>query len=372
VRAFDRSHRRGFTLVEMMVAVVIGGICVLMAAEVGQSVIRFNAKAREVDDSLVRVRLITKQIRDDLRMAGYGSTGAIGVDIGNGAWTGLFSNTPEGNFPAIPAVYGFDNPAGPDALQIVVPNPMTVQVTTNEYFLGGAIAGLPTAMNCPNNVAYISDHTAPSGAGRTQLVQMAAGGTSTVDTMRFTVAAGAEIMCARVSTYWVDTTGLTPILRRSDLNPATPGALRPGFPGTFRVPAVAAGTDELAPGIADFQVAYRVTTEAYTLAGVSPLGASFWAFDGLPGDFGPNMGTAGVAKARWFEVRNVRINLLSRSMQKFAASNNLRSVPAAENGIVPPNQRRGGNVQWISTGESLVNLRYFDLGAPTDTPAEPY
>lgn len=362
-----RTNRRGFTLVEMMVAVAVGAICVVVAAQVGVNIVRLNSRAREVNDSLVRTRLITRQLRDDIRMAGYGTTGAIGVDVGNPAWAGLSVVTPIGGFNAIPAIYGFNNPAGADAIQMVVPDPRSSLPTLAAHNQGGVAVGLPP-LACPNNVALIIDHSAPTG-GRSQIIQLA--GANSVDALQFNVAVGSEVMCARMSTYWVDNAGPTPILRRSDLNPAAPGALVAGFPATFRVPAVGGGVDAVAPGIVDLQIAYQVTAEAYNMAGVALAGASFWAFDGRPGDFGGSMGTAGAAKARWFEVRNVRANLLARAMNKSRGATNKQAV-AVEDGPAPPVVDRATSMQWISAGEAPINLRYFDMGAPANAPAEPY
>lgn len=364
------NERRGFTLVEVMVAVGVSAICVMVAAQVAQDIIRLNSRAQEANDALVRSRLITKQMRDDLRIAGFGSTGAIGIDPGNAAWNGLTLATPVGGFTAIPAIYGFNNPAGPDAIQVVVPNPVTAVRLPVELNGGVPGVGLPV-LGCPNNVGYIVDSSAPTGAGRTQLVQLAGG--NTVDNLMFTVAAGSSLMCARLSTYWVDQpAGGTPVLRRSDFNPAAPGALAPGFPGTFRVPAVGGGGDIVGPGVIDLQIAYQVTSEAYNMAGVGLGGATFWAFDGQPGDFGPNMGNAGAAKARWFEVRNVRANLLFRSMGKFRQGLNNRQIVASEDGPLPGLIDNSANAQWVSAGEAPINLRYFDMGAPANAPAEPY
>lgn len=73
-----RRRARGFTLVEMIVAVLIGSVGVVLAAKVAQVILRQSSKGQQSTDFHTRARLVTRQFRADLRAAGVGSTGAVG------------------------------------------------------------------------------------------------------------------------------------------------------------------------------------------------------------------------------------------------------------------------------------------------------
>lgn len=375
------STRRGFTLVEMMVAIAVGAISVVVAANVAGVVIRQRAKAKEVTDLTGRARLVTRQMREDLRVAGYGSTGAIAVDPAQ--WPSV--NTPTGGYPAIPAVLGLNGAVGAsDAVQLVVPDPATVRLVLAQMTAGAAVSfdgpnlvGGAPALLCPTGVAYVSDHTSPTGAGRAQVFQINPLTGIAQDNMQFDIAAGSEVMCARVSTYWIDAPAppATPMLRRSDWRPlAGPVAMGP----LRRLAPAANGSDIVAPGILNMQVAYRVSAEAFIDTG-TPIGAGVtgWAF-ALPADFGVNLDIPGPGlnnpvTPRWFEVRQVRINLLARTMRKMDIDTGNRNLNLREDqaGNTIP-LLRDLRADWVTASEALINLRYFDLGAPPGVDAEPY
>ncbi|MBK6686999.1 MAG: prepilin-type N-terminal cleavage/methylation domain-containing protein [Deltaproteobacteria bacterium] len=373
------ASRRGFTLVEMMVAVAVGAISVVVAANVAGVVIRQKAKAKEVTDLTNRARLVARQIREDLRVAGYGSTGAIAVDPLQ--WPSV--NTPTAGYPAMPAVLGLNGPAGDsDAVQLVVPDLGSVRQVALQLagpaalFAGANLIGLGV-LACPTGVAYVVDHTSPTGAGRTQVFQINPATGAALDNLQFDIAAGSEVMCARVSTYWVEIppAPATPTLRRSDWRPLDgPVAMGP----LRRLAPAANAADIVAPGILNMQVAYRMSAEAFIDAGV-PIGAGVtgWAYEAA-GDFGGNLNLPGPGlnspvTPRWFEVRQVRINLLARTMRKMQVANGNRNVNLREDQVantIP--LLRDLRADWVTASEALINLRYFDLGAPPGVDAEPY
>jgi prepilin-type N-terminal cleavage/methylation domain-containing protein len=375
-------RRAGFTLVEMMVAVLVGSVGVVLAAKVAQVIVRQSAKSRQTTDFHSRTRLVTKQLRADIRTAGMGSTGAVAVDPAVAAWAGMRFNTAAG-YPAIPAVKGVNNLgavavggattlAGSDAVQLVVPDPGTTvrsqrysQVNTNTILLD------PTAppMNCPTQMIYVSDHSGPNGAGRAQIMFQAGvvpNGVTTTDLLQFTVGPGSDVSCARVSTYWVDTLGW---MHRSDLS--GPGAL-PTALGNLVV-ADPASPGALAPGVIDLQLAYRVSAEVYVQNGAAPpVGApsAFWIFEGVVGNPDAFMAT----DAMWFEVRMVRFNLLSRTVRRVEAHPTTQNIARREDAaaLPPIPLTRALNVDWIVSSEALTNLRYFDLSTARGVRAEPY
>jgi len=70
-----RSHNRGFNLVELMVAVVIASVVMLGVYSMYTSSVRgYRAQGQQLD-SLGQLRMATRQIKADLRNAGYNAPG---------------------------------------------------------------------------------------------------------------------------------------------------------------------------------------------------------------------------------------------------------------------------------------------------------
>ena len=366
-----------------MVALVIGAVVVVMASKIAAFVIRQNISSEQQNDLSLRTRVVSEQLRDDIRLAGVGSTGAIGIDPGSAGLGALaLPPTPGGGFVAISAVMGANNlggqalasgnvQAGSDALQLVVPNPNTTARTTQRSRQGSNALFVPDASifnNCP--LVYVQDHTNPTGGGRTQLAWanlMAATQITLDDTLMFTVAPGSDVMCARVSTYWVDDRGW---LHRSDLTRAAPTRLGASF---VFVNTSGAVPDLLAPGIMDFQVAYKVSSEAYRQANpprvVPGLVGERWAFTGLT----PNATAlfTPINTHLWFEVRVVRAHMFARRLKRVSSVAQRHTLPGAEDGPrVTVAMASGG--EWMTTAEAVTNLRIFDLFASEQVPAEPY
>lgn len=70
-----RSHHRGFNLVELMVAVVIAAVVMLGVYSMYTSSVRGYRVQGQQLDSLGQLRMATRQIRADLRSAGYNAPG---------------------------------------------------------------------------------------------------------------------------------------------------------------------------------------------------------------------------------------------------------------------------------------------------------
>ncbi len=372
---------RGITLLETLMAVAVAGATVTLAAKMAEVAIRQNTRGRQTNDLSSRARSLSDQIRADLQVAGLGSTGAVGVDPTEDTVGGLGMLTP-GNRFAIPAVTGADNVGSAtglgrgemqvltDAIQIVVPNPSTRLVVANAARAGTNLISVerepgPIFDNC--GMVYVHDHDNPTGGGRTQIsfIESTAGSTiQTVGSLMFTVTPGAEVMCARISTYWVDTDGW---MRRSDLEPG--GVLQ--IPGSrVFVSAAQANSDVIAGGVLNFQVAYKLSAEYFRAAGTVPGDEQLrWAFGPSPSAESARL----FSEPRWwFEVRMVRAHVFAERLRAPGASETVVLEEDRENGDIPPERTRGRGGDWVSVAEPVTNLRMFDRATPVDVPAEPY
>ena len=383
-----RPNQRGFTLVEMMVALLVGAVSVVVAAKVAQVIIRQSAQGQQSTDFNTRRRLLGRQLRNDLQSAGYGSTGAIAVQPGVVPWTSLA--IPVNGKDAVPAVIGTNNigtvgvgggtntQTGSDAVMMVVPNARLSGTTVgftprgqNVINLDVGVAGQPIT-TCATGYVYVVDHTAPNGAGRTQLMRLASAVGNVVttnDTLQFTLAPQSTVSCARISTYWLDATGW---LHRTDFSPVP--TLVPLGGGVF-VDSSNVGNDLVAPGLLDLQIAYRFSSEIYVAAS-EPLPAEAdlpaqWAFEGAAGNIDPAL-VPGVL-ANWFEVRRVRLNMLVRTLRPVDPKTYLsvKTRQPREDGVAI-NFDQSTRAEWTTTVETLTNLRFFDRGAPQGVSPQPF
>lgn len=381
----SRRRSRGFTLIEAMVAVAVGAATVVMAAKLAAVVVQQNGIGRQKNDLSLRTRLLGEQLLSDVRLAGMGSTGAIGVDPSSPVLGAMaIPATPAGGFPAIPAIVGANNllaqglptgtlAGGSDAVQLVVPNPSTLVRTVERARRATNVLTTLDASAIPAdcNLLFIHDHTNPNGSGRTQVAWVQAVGptqVTMVGQMMFTAAPGTEVMCGRISTYWVDDAGW---LHRTDLGP---GAAVPLGGSSVWVNGGPLEPDLLSPGVEDLQIAYKVSAEAYRMSSTpQPAPAdpdASWLYRG----FAPNVdGLFNPADTHlWFEIRLVRFNLFARrqKMVRGSAANTV-SEPGVEDGdaVTVP---RGVGGEWITFSEAVTNLRIFDSAAAAEVPAEPY
>lgn len=373
------AGRRGFTLVELLVALAVGSLALVAAAKIAAIGVVSSGRGEQSNEMLDRVRLMGIQLRTDLALAGLGSNGIIGVQPANwGFMVGTAIITAQGR-TALPAVRGVNNvPAavtiggvtvqrGSDILQVIVPDADPARTwRTRSTVLAGVVdipLDLPLAtpaMVCP--YVYILDHGAPNGGGRTQLAQGApAGANATIrlgEPLLFPLTQGAEVMCARISTYWVD---VNDQLHRTDLAPPpAPPAVQIGVTGvwTTPVPSVAA------PGIVDLQLAFVFGRSA---TGVSAANHTLGAAAGA-GPY-PGLPTA----ADWGELRAVRYTLVGRSLRQVVNPGLAIDIPLHEDRIPGLVMRPSTFTTHVAAGGAeLTNLRYFDELADANVVLEPY
>ncbi len=376
--------RRGFTLIEMLVALGVGSLALIAAAQIATMGVQSSGRGEQATEMASRTRLVAQQLRSDLSHAGYGSNGLIGV---TGPWwasagAGTVFATPFGS-QAIAAIRGANNLVNgsqvggvpvlreSDVVQLVVPDPdptpgrirrVEVPIAAGAFTLTlpppDPLAPNPMPTGCP--FLYVVDHASPNGAGRTQILRHnGAPSTTTItllDPLAFPLPQGSEVLCARVSTYWVDRTFR---LHRSDLSPTAPMV---AVGATGLVTTVAA-TDVIAPGVVDLQLAFVFNAMAPgASAAVHTMGA-------LP-PAGPYAPGAGVG---WAEVRSVRYTLVGRALRQVTNPGRNIDIPQFED-------RPANTVQMPSTydthvvagGVELTTLRYFDEIADANVAAEPY
>ena len=206
-------------------------------------------------------------------------------------------------------------------LQVVVPDPSTRVLTRQPSRIGTAALFAPAqAPAC--NFAYVADHSAPNGAGRTLLLQILAPGVGdpmTVDPLVADVAAGSEVMCARISTYWVDANN---VLRRSDF---ALGGMPFMAGGVTVTPAAAAGADIITLGVEDMQIA-----SAFSSAVPGAAATNRWAHD-VTG--GLNAAVGATPRNR-LEARQIRFNILARSLRRLPRGTQLQQPRLEHSPIV--------------------------------------
>jgi hypothetical protein len=385
-------------MVELMIALAIVAFAIVAAAKISSSAVRSSRRGTETVDIGQHARLISRQLRVDLRLAGEGSTGAIGVDSTT-FWNNFSGTFSSGGYNMMPAVTGANNiTAGTsiasgavvtpnwvtDAIQLVVPDPATRVQIVDPYRAGMGAPSLNLAplqtfpTTCPGGLVYIVDHGAANGAGKTQLAIHGGACTGCVkinDTTIFNIAPGAEVMCARISTYFVGVPAAgnttVPWLLRSDIDPATTPVAVSGAAGTVNVSGSGGpGAWMDAPGVYDLQIAYAFSSELSGMArGVTPTSpAGRWAY--APGGTAdPNSTSSG-----WFEVREIRFDMLVASVRAITDINGVTTTlpeMAAEDGAQIPMPPEQGRFR-LSAGESLMTLRLFDKALPQGVPATPY
>ncbi len=388
-------RQRGFTLIEVMVAGLIGVISIAVAAKVAQVVIKQSAKGRERTDFHSRTHSVTQQLRADIRVAGLGSTGAIAyVDTGSGSPLGTVDyGTPNG-YTAIPAVTAETNVgalaagtltvrANTDLLQLVVPDPSSSVVSTGFGRVGFSTmtmapynAGVDPALPAPaqitppcagvNRLIYIIDNSGPSAAGRVMIAFLAgwdATGITILGGFPFTVAPGARVMCARISTYFVDSNGW---LVRSDVDEFTDNASI--VQGRVMVNNATNLQNAVSPGVEDFQVALGMSADYQRFIGAPVDITTSWLFTNPAGVAPPNGATA----AGWSDVRSVRFNVLARTLRKIIDTTQVAHPAPREDGAAPPLLSRGHGVDWITSTEVMTSLKYYDENAPQNLVADPF
>lgn len=374
------SGEAGFTLVELLVGVAVAGFALAATANIAQWGMKSSSRGIQSTELADRAKLVGEQLRMDLELAGMGSTGAIAVHPGLGPWFGLVNTA--GGRPALPAIRGLDNLGaaafpgslvgimpGTDVVQIVVPNPGEIYRLGARQISPNTVLTFPaptshalTAATCPSMMVYILDGSAPNAAGRAQVARVTSflppATINLADQLQFTAEVGAQVMCARVSTYWLDANGN---FMRTDIS----GAIFAAVAGSNLRSSTTLQTDLLTPGVVDFQVAYALSAAASDAAVAAN---NRWAFQEAAG-VGHNDGTD------WFEVRQVRFNIVLRNLRdpdRISNVDTMMSQGTFLNGPVERFVEVSRSVHIVDTTAALSNLRYFDRLVNDDTNPEPY
>jgi prepilin-type N-terminal cleavage/methylation domain-containing protein len=366
-----QRSKSGFSLVELLITLAIGVAGLAVAAHFAGAAIKTTSRGDQLNNLSAGTRLIGRQLRTDLRLAGYGTTGAIGIQAG-GFFAGVSVVVPTSGFAAMPVIQGVDNllggelggaAVGSDAISIVVVDPSRTTQTTDTLLTGSTPTGAPACD--ADQFVFLADYSSANGAGRSQIF-------GPTDTLAFNAAPGSVLSCARISIYWLDSSLL---LRRTELRPAGPAPqLMPspaaGVPWQGDVTSPA---EVVTPGVLDFQVAYAFSSE---LAGRAGTGDARWAYSAA-GTVDPTS-----VLTAWFEVRQVRASMYVRTLRTVEGAGR---AGAASEGVMVEQElenapaytatqdfaRAYGRVR-VVTSETLQNLRFFDMNLPLGVPAEPY
>ncbi|MBI2374653.1 MAG: prepilin-type N-terminal cleavage/methylation domain-containing protein [Deltaproteobacteria bacterium] len=418
---FGSAGSRGFTLIELMIALAIGSFGLAAAANVVQWATRKSGQGQEKTEETSRARIVAQQLRQDLALAGYGSSGIISMAAAR--CTGNMCVTSFAGGRGAPAIRGFDNVGASvsfyatqvkphtDMIQVVVPNPATA-VPTDADTVGGAAGTLANADTTHVNynllrtcitrtqTVYIVDHGGANGASKAFVGQASANATDVTVTDALTVAnstmgtvpsfnfpTGALVMCGRISMYYVD---INDMLHRVDWVPtaavAAGGDLSDANSmGIFMTPSPGL-QDVVAAGVEDLQLAYGMSS----FATPNPAPGANFAFgastvDGIAAASSPLVN--GITSNRnWFEVRAIRFTLVMRglrSVEDIVGNATNRGVRLAlfenQDDITSPDATypvpRVIPIQFqplVVTGASDVpNLRIFDDLAEATLEAEP-
>lgn len=374
----------GFTLVELLVGVAVAGFALAATANIARWGMQASNRGVQSTELSDRAKLIGEQLRTDLELAGLGSPGVIAVDAG----LGLGPINTMGGRIGVPAVRGADNVVGQsftglspimdgtDVLQVVVPSPGDVGRVSARAVNPGTILTFdpldpvlgPNPLNpanCPTSLVYIVEGGAPNGVGRVQLARATAFAPAQItlsSQLQFTVEVGAQVMCARVSTYWVDEDGN---LMRTDVG-GPPPYVNVAVAGSGMRSSNATVNDLLTPGVVDFQVAYALSAAASDPAVAAD---NRWVFQGDGSTVAHNDTTD------WFEVRQVRFNLVLRNLRdpnRSSTMDTMISQGTFMNGAIDREVEVSRSVHIVDTTASLSNLRYFDRLVPEGTDPEPY
>ncbi|MFO0726907.1 MAG: prepilin-type N-terminal cleavage/methylation domain-containing protein [Myxococcota bacterium] len=381
------ARRAGFTLVEMLIGLTIGSFGMAVAAYVAKVAVRQGGRGAQANALGSSSQTLGRQLRTDIELAGYGSSGAIGIDPSEGELLPASILT-TGGWNAIPAARLLDNAASmsigsettmnnSDLLQLIVPNPATAVPLAVPLRKGtaateltpaapGNFNGLTPPPACGNALYFVADYGSSTGAGRSQLIA-----DPTSATLQFDVAQGAYVMCARLSLYWVDQTFA---LRRSDY---TLGS-GPGVLGGVLIPSTTGMNDIMVPGALDLQVALRLSSEA---VGHGSTADASWAFTAGGG----SEGVLTALPVNWFEVRQIRFSIPLRAARAvdepgqsmLSAIDDFENRPAGSlaadvQALNPDGVGRGYAMVHVASSQTMYNVRYFDQNLPAGTPAEPY
>lgn len=414
------QHRRGFTLVEILVAAGISGIAILGAFSFARYQITAYKTQGEISDMQMSSNIVFESMARDLRSSGFGSSFWIGAEANAFGDTNRLAFGDRG-IPSVRPMNGASpngsgNAAMPrsDALMIVrmegeathipsgepgaqkipaqIPNGSTYLVANPAALAGCANTDIDGVAADEDGLVVVSDmgHRAEPASFMLEINPFVAPPVGTAGSISFGntwssidpgagsrvggaqppivptgAGIGSLVVCVRPVVYWVDAQFRLRMWRASNLTLASSGSLLPNAGDvTFTVPINPTNDLVLAEGVEDLQI-------AYLMSGAAGAKANLWIYSSPTGAASSFADAANLA-----EIRAVRITALLRTAVQGDTPVVDTRPTAVEDHTVPttecvnigetdcynPRFRR----KTITFQAELRNMRLFDLMSSTE------
>ncbi len=413
-RLARRRARRGFTLIEIMVASGVGAIAMVGAFAFARYQVEAYRTQGEVSGMQTSSSVVFEAIARDLRSSAYGSSFWVGATMD--AFGGNLTVGPALAPRGIPSIRPMDTAGAGNAAAMTGSDALTILRIEGEAThiptAGGGVRPIPDrfnantqftvadsrALNCanvdidsdgnPDGIALVSDNVHRPEPASFLLALAPIGGGGLNGAIRFDdtffgldpndadrevgpaivptgAGPGSSIVCARPVTYWVDAQARLRLWRASTASQGGVSTLGGTTYGT--VPIDPARDAVLAEGVEDLQIAYLMSSAAGGIA-------NRWVYStGGPG-FGDDSQLA--------EIRAVRVSAVIRTSRRddrvvrfnFPAAIENRNTGGlnAQLGCADPlncfDPRFGRKI--VTFQSEIVNMRLWDrMSSPARTTA---
>lgn len=334
--------KRGFTLIEMMVALAVGLVGIAAAFAFARTQIRGYANQDEVARMQASAQLVLEGLARDIRNAGYGTSYYAGMPS-TGMGGDVFIVDGAANSRGFPAMRIANNVAAPAQVMPGTDAITLLRVTSDSVVLQDAIPCVPgttqvylvepatitrlrSCLTAPGGLVLVSDSSRPTGEPESMLLaadpaSLGLGGLRFVNAYGINpsvaarctddsnpptgVGAGSFAVCVEPVSYWVDTFARLrmwqPMSSAQSNAPATAGG---------RVPIDPTNDAVIAEGVEDLQLSLFMSAESGVAAG--PV----WIRDNAALDIAD--------EGQMSEARVVRISAVVRTQRSLTQTNMAR------------------------------------------------
>lgn len=354
--------RRGFTLVEMMVAVAVGAIVLAAVFSLAVQQMQSYTEGAAVGELHASSRVVFESLTRDLRNAGAGTSFYAGAPI---AVLGVNehlairdgSDGSSRGIPAIRVANGITSPAevmpGSDAIALLrITSPTTALLDRVPPAPGAGVAyevadfNVLAACAAADGMVLLSDSTRSTSEAEAMVLALDRVASTAQNALVFRngfgidpsdgnratdrsvppagMAVGSRVMCVQPVTYWLDTEGRLRLFQATRANPGGTASARGGYAG--HVPIDPTADAVLAEGVEDLQFAVLMSAAAPGAL------ANAWAF--VPG-------LAPVAETDLAEARVVRASVLMRTTASAKTSDGPGRVGQIEDHVLTQVEQPG-------------------------------